>query len=481
MIQLAFVLVLIGLLFAVAFWRPWAGLVLLLATIPFNGFLLAVVATWLALDGNARTLAGAWHDGLALGVIAAAGVLVLRRRVVPERPVLALVGLVLVFGFASILVSPHLLTALYAYRTLYEPIALCGAIVILAREHGMSQRVAGQAGTAIVITGVITVLFAIWQVYVGGSGYLNLYYRTADGRLPAAYFSSMIAQPRAIGTFTSPNEFGAYAVLAIALVVVSGVLLASRRIRAWAFVGLAIGLLLTFSRSAWIGAAIAVGIGLVLSRGRLTDPRRWVASLDRAALARDLALPAIALVLGTGLILNSSGGMSFLAATVGGRDPSAASRVTTVANAIQGLIDPSAAPNATNPPSSGATPPGSGATGVLRPRVSLFGMGLGMAGPKSARFGQIGALDIVSSETWYVNYLLQVGIIGMLLLLALVLALGRRLWSARSRPWPIAAIAAGTGLAVGALAIPVVDEPSVAIPLWAIFGIALARAGGPGE
>lgn len=473
MIQVAGVTLLVAVLFALSLRRPWTGLVLLLALIPFNGFLLAVVAAWIGLDADARTILGAWHDGLALGVVAASVIVLARRREIPRGPVLTLVGLVLAFGLVGIAVAPFRLTAIYAYRTLYEPIALCAAITILARAHGLPDLVRGRAALAIVGAGVVAALFAIWQVYLGGVGFLNLYYRTSDGRLPAAYFSSLIAQPRALGTFNSPNEFGAYMVLAMTLVVVGGILAGSRRARAWAFVGLALGLLLTFSRSAWLGALIAVALGVVLSQPGLVHTRAWIRRFDRSSLILDLGIPVAALLMCTGLVLGSSGGASFLTATIQGRDPSSASRVETIANAIQGLIDPSPTPSST--PSSGSSPTGSSVP-RLQTRVSPLGMGLGMAGPKSARFGQIGALAIVSSETWYVNYILQAGIVGSLLLVALLVAIGWRLWRARKHPWPVAAIAAGAGLAVGALAIPVVDEPAVAIPLWSMLGIALVTA-----
>jgi hypothetical protein len=96
-----------------------------------------------------------------------------------------------------------------------------------------------------------------------------------------------------------------------------------------------------------------------------------------------------------------------------------------------------------------------------------------MAGAKSARFGQVAALDVLSSETWYVDYLFQAGYVGLLALIVLALAIARVLWIKRSIPVARAALAAAVGLAAGAVFIPVLDEPAVAIPLWALIGLGL--------
>ena len=67
-------------LFALAVVRPWFGLVVLLAGLPFNGLLLHVGAPQLALSGTGATMLAAWHDALAAGVIVAAGFHWLRTR-----------------------------------------------------------------------------------------------------------------------------------------------------------------------------------------------------------------------------------------------------------------------------------------------------------------------------------------------------------------------------------------------------------------
>ena len=102
-------------------------------------------------------------------------------------------------------------------------------------------------------------------------------------------------------------------------------------------------------------------------------------------------------------------------------------------------------------------------------------MGLGTAGPKSGRFGETAA-DFISSEMWYLNYLWQAGYLGLLALLALAAIIVRRLWRGRRNALSRAALAGTFGLAAGALFIPVLDEPTVAIPMWTLLALGLLAA-----
>jgi hypothetical protein len=101
-------------------------------------------------------------------------------------------------------------------------------------------------------------------------------------------------------------------------------------------------------------------------------------------------------------------------------------------------------------------------------------MGLGAAGPKSARFGEPSGGMGPTSEIWYIDFALQAGIIGLLALAGLVAVAAAGLWRRRMAPVAKAALALGFGLGAGAILIPVIDEPTVAIPLWALIGLGLA-------
>ncbi len=460
-------------LFAVAFVRPWLGLLLLLGLLPFNGLLLDVVGPGLHLSSTALTALAVWHDALAGGIVLAAGLRWLQRRSFNLNAVEIAALVVLACGAISLAISPHLQTALYAYRTLYEPICLAIAIAFLARTSKLSAHMPSRYALATVISGTVAAIYAIWQVYVGSFYYLNVHYRLVDGRLPSAYVATFIVQPRAIGSFHSPNEFGAFLMIALVLVATPGLILVRPALRAWAAAAVAFVLLLTFSRSSWVSLAVASAVLLAMlpvTRSRIATFLQGFATLKwwRVYFPPLLLFTALA---GTAAI--SSGLPQFVSGTLTGRDPSSAAHAAQISSLLGGTFLEGDGPTPTPGPS--FTPgPSSDSAGVAH--MSPFGMGLGTAGAKSARFGEVSASDIVNSETWYVDYLLQAGYVGLLALLGLTVLVARALWIKRRVPVARAALAAAAGLAVGAIFIPVLDEPTVAIPMWALIGLGLGVA-----
>ena len=460
------------LIFAVR--RPWIALVALLAGLPFNGFLLDVVAPALNIAPagslNRLALAG-WHDALAVGIVLASVWAVYRIRRLPRRTLEWLGVAVLAWGLVELVLAPGILAAVYSYRILYLPVALMLAVVVLAMTQGIPQWAPARAAGAIVGSGIIAAAFALWQVYVGGYGYLNTYYQASTG-LPAAYSSALVDQPRAIGTLHSPNEFGAYLVIAAAVALTPGILPLGR-FRPWVGALLGIALLLTFSRSAWV-AAIVSGLLVLL----MTGWRPRLAGIRRS-LARN-AVPLVVFFAATGLILTTSNGIAFIHATLTGSEPSAAVHIGAIDRVLTGG-------DKTPGPSPGSRPPSPGAEAEAQvgeaeaqvgERIVLtpLGGGLGTAGPKSARFTD--AEPIRHSEIWYLNYVAQVGLLGLALAGAFVGSMLLELWRQRWRPWPAVAMAVLVALGAGAIFIPVIDEPPVAGALWAILGLAIIHVRG---
>ncbi len=425
--------------------RPWAGLVLLLAGSPLNGFLANVVRRELHL-GEAHGIAlSAWHDVVLLGIVLAALLVVIRSR---RRPTLVegLVGAVLLVGLLYAVASPFRLAAAYSYRILYEPVALLGAIAILARADRLPDGLPRRAGLAIVGAAVVAALFTWWQVYAGGFMYLDLHYHDAGETLATAYTATFVHQPRGIGTFQGPNEFGAYLAISSVLLVVPGAIRLPLWARSWALAIIGLALLLSFSRSGWLSTGVGVAIGVALSRPQLPGRDRIRATVRSRRFFTQAGPPIVVACLLTVAIFTSSGAPSYVGGTVTGNEPSAGGRPASSAEAVRRI--------------------------ALRP----WGAGLGTAGPKSTRFGGQSAAPPFNSETWYLNYAVQIGLPGLAVSGALIVAIGTALWRGRRNPWARAAMAAGVGLGTGALFIPIVDDPSVAVPLWALAGIGLALA-----
>ena len=539
-------------LFVVAVARPWLGLLVLLAGLPFNGLFLHVVGSQLGLTGVTATMLAAWHDALAAGVIVAAGFHWLRTRPRAFGALELTTAVVLALGLDSVLVAEHLTTALYAYRTFFEPIALAVAVVVLGRGRRIPSGLPSRAALTIVISGVVASLFSFWQVYVGGFSFLGTFYRSEDGSLSDSYFATQITQPRAIGTFNSPNEFGAFLVIGLCLLCVTAAVPIRGRMRALISVPLGAALVLSISRSAWVSLMFA----LVLFAVTLPRKREQIVALGsrlrRPQWWRTFALPVALFVVLVTAIVSTSGLANFVGATLGGRDPSAAAHLAQLGQIAGGNIEnpaatdtppPSSTPAAATPagtapaktaPGASATPaktaPGASAppatpaattpaattpaaTSPAAPtaapcpppassvpsssspaptpsapvqglrfvdvcsevstgtHLEPFGMGLGAVGPKSGRFGE--PVVLINSEMWYLDYLWQAGYFGLFALFALAAVVVRRLWRGRAIPISRAALAVVVGLAAGALFIPVLDEPAVAIPMWTLAALGL--------
>jgi len=437
-------------LFLFAFRWPWRGLVVLLAVLPLNDFLIRIPSKLLNLDGSAPLVLAAWHDALALGVITAAAfacVVRLRRgERLPRIQLLdVLVAAVLGLGVVYIFVATHLLTAVYAYRTLYEPIVLLLGVVQLARLEGVPVTLPGRAALAMVAGGVAAALAAWPQVYLGGYSYLDRFYHPVGEALNPSYMSSWISQPRGVGTFNSPNEFAAYLAITLALLVAPGIFKLRPIVRTSCIVAVCLALLLSFSRSGWLSATAMLLVIAVLGRSKWPSPASIRQRLgDWRFVVPNGAVVATGLVLAASVVL-SSGAPQFVNATLRGNDASAAYRPTSLE------------------------------VGVTKLAAGPLGLGLGMAGPKSTRFGEVGSAPVAASEVWYLTYAMQVGVLGFLLLAALVAAIMIGLIRQRSLSWSRLALAVWIGIGIGAVFIPIVDDPDVAIPLWSVGAIALAQ------
>jgi hypothetical protein len=437
-------------LFAFALRWPWRGLVLLLAVLPFNAFLIYIPSHLLSLNDAASLVLAAWHDSLAGGMVLAAALAWIQRVRRGERfgrvqlfdvLVVAVLGL----GVVYIFVASHLLTAVYAYRTLYEPIVLMLAIVTLAGLEGIPAALPGRAALALAGGGVVAALTVWPQVYLGGFAYLDEFYHAAGEILSPSYIATMINQPRGVGTFNSPNEFGAYMALTLALLAAPGILRVPSAIRTSGIVAVCLALLLSFSRSGWLSAAAMLLLVGLMSRSKWPSLPAVRERLGNARFVIANGAPIAAGLILVVLVVLSSGAPKYVGTTIGGTDPSANYRPTSVA------------------------------AGVDQLRAGPLGLGLGMAGPKSTRFGEVGTAPVAASEVWYLTYAMQVGVPGLLLLAALVVTLMAALIRSRSVDWARLAIAVWVGLGLGAVFIPIVDDPAVAIPLWSIGGLALAQ------
>jgi hypothetical protein len=424
--------------------RPWLGIVALLGILPVNGALTQVVPRLLDLSDPAQLALAAWHDALVAGVVLAAAMSFLGGRRRRLDLVEWLIAAMLLVGAVYVAVSPVTFTAAYVYRVLYEPPLLLAAIVVLARTSGLPTWVPGRAAIALIGGTAVSAVFAWPQVYLLDFGYLQRFYTEPGGQIHHSFLATGLHQPRAIGLLHSPNEFGAALAIAIALVATPSVLQLRDWMRAWLLAVLGLALLLSFSRSGWLATLIAVAIGLWLSRRQLPGRASIMSGMRNPATVLRLGFPVVVGAVLTIAVFTTSGAAALVRATATGSDPSAGNRPVSVR------------------------------AGLVVVRDHPLGLGLGTAGPKAARFDESEGRPRILTETWYILYAIQVGVIGFGLLAVTALTILRRLWRDRLRPMSRVALGIVIGLGAGAVFIPVIEDPSVFTPLWAITGIALA-------
>ncbi len=134
-----------------------------------------------------------------------------------------------------------------------------------------------------------TYIFAAFAVAIIGSlGYLNAFSRASDMFAPIG---------RAQGTFKDPNVFGPFLILPLLMLSYSLLMEGIRLMRVVAFVGIALGLLLSFSRGAWVhfGVSAVVMLGLMFITAPDLRTRARLTLLSVLAIAAVVGLVAFAL------------------------------------------------------------------------------------------------------------------------------------------------------------------------------------------
>jgi hypothetical protein len=79
------------------------------------------------------------------------------------------------------------------------------------------------------------------------------------------------------------------------------------------------------------------------------------------------------------------------------------------------------------------------------------------------------------------DYVIQVGIPGLLALVAFLLIIARTLWRSRAHVLSRTAFAIALGPALGAVFIPILDDPAVAIPFWSVLALGVIAGRGQVE
>jgi len=243
---------------------------------------------------------------------------------------------------------------------------------------------------------------------------------------------------RVNSTLRGPNPLGAYAGIVLALLVAAAIRLKNRLSSSMIlggtilFVCSLVALWLSYSRSAAIGAAAAVGIVLGATVLRKLSKKAWIIS--------SVVLFALlgALVAGRD--------SSFVSNVLLHENPSGGSSVSSNDGHVESLRD-----------------------GAMRLVVQPFGAGIGSTGSASLSGP---APVIIENQFFFIAH--EAGWLGILLFMAIFVAIMIRLWKKRADWLALGVFASGVGLSVIGILLPVWADDTVSIVWWGLAAIVLA-------
>ena len=396
-----------------------AGLLVLVAVMPFHAFL----SVWGGHLFGHQGIIQAWKDILALALVASTGWYVVRNRYAAaalRQPVAYLIlAFAVVAGLVTVFTWPGLSAVAYGVKTDIEFLALFMVAYVVG-----STALTARLVRVIVMTGIVVAVIAALLSFALPPDFLARFGYGPDTILPFRLIGPAAYGIRTPATLGGPNQLGAYLIIPFCLGVA---VITMRRWLAPIIAILTLGIYVSFSRSAWIGAAIGA----------------WIAAL--AALSRRVALGITALsvlvaFMATLALFNWSGSQAryylFHAR------PGAAVSDDSTAQHLAAVQD----------------------AGV-RLAAHPFGMGLGSAGPASFQ-----TTRPVISEDYYLQIALETGVLGLVLFAGIIGAVGWKLYQARTHSVARGLLGALIGLSVANLFLHVWADSTTALVFWIAEG-----------
>jgi hypothetical protein len=454
LVAIAVCLLLLGIWSAL---HPYDALILLLGLLVFHSGAVHVLQNVFQMDSRLLLLLSSWKEVVIAGVVVAALVRFRRR---PFRPdfialvVIAFLGLIGIRVALDMVARVGLSDELLGARNASEFAILFLAVTILAPDVAWLRR----ASWVLVPLVLLAAEVGIVQLLFGFRFYNVLYH--APGEVLTSAFSAKfggLIVPRAVGTYTAPNEFGLGLVIYLVAILLplafTRLNSATRTLLAVAATLACLALALTYSRSAWLGVALAVPVVALLLRRPIA---RWVDAHRRRGMAhmRMMTMCLAAIVVLVGGVFVVSGGFRFLVTTLTGQEASAAGRPTSLSNGIEALLS------------------------------HPLGGGLTSAGPKAKSLNPTAVL----TENWYLVYGIQLGWLALAALCtfaaACLVSLARRVNATLTSidavtervAFQVGAIGALLAALGGALFIPALLDLPASLTVWTFVAVALVPA-----
>ena len=285
----------------------------------------------------------------------------------------------------------------------------------------------------LVVAGTLVAILGIIQVLLLPSDFLARFGYDEATISPATLIDDNPDLLRAFATLRGPNDFGAFLILPIVAVIAY-----SKRLPAWAVVTpmffMSWALVLSSSRSAWLGALAAIAVFASVYATKRLSRRSILSGLAALILVGVVGLyAAINLPILRMAIFHSSPGDSSL--TEGSTDDHLTATLS----------------------------------GIERVAASPFGCGPGCAGPASY-YGDNPKI----SENYFVQIAEEVGVLGLVLFAALLIVIGRRLFRlARSQILARVLLAVLAGHVIIGLLLHVWADDPLSMTWWLLIGAVL--------
>ncbi len=406
----------------------YGGLVVLIALMPFHAFF----TTYLGSLSRMGPVWQAWKEIVAL-VIAAVGAFYIFKHP-GNRPKLDrvnyLVAAIIVLALAVSLIRFGSLTAfIFGIKTDLMPLVIFVVAQVVASRFN-DQKVYN----LVVWPALIVALLAILQSFAITPEMLRTLGYNETTIIPAQYVDSATMVRRAFSSLGGPNQLGAYLILPITLV--TGRLVDKFDTKkAMILATLITGLYLTYSRSAWLGAALAILVTVFLGVKKSWRPKIIIA-----------------------VVIALTGGLLFVTSR----------NFCNPNNIVQYyLLHGSCSDNTLK--GSDQIRLKSLEGGVATVVENPLGKGLGAAGPASYY-----AAKSLITENWYLQIAIEIGLVGLILFLAFLgfnaISLLREGLSSQNLA-SISLFASIVGLASTNMFLHSFSDSTLAIVLFAILGI----------
>ena len=300
----------------------------------------------------------------------------------------------------------------------------------------------------VLISGMVVVLFGILQYLVLPNDALtHIGYSRENGVLPAFFIDDKPDLERAMSTLRDPNSLGSY--LIVIGMVAAGVMFATKRHRREYQMGLFLLLTLfclwfTFSRSALLGFMLASVVFVFFSENRLTH------------VLRKHRKPILLVTLVGSLLLVGS--------LYAARNTYLVQNVILHSDQSTVLEDPNELRIRFWQES------------VLAINLQPEGRGPGTAGLASIKNDKQGT---TLNENYYLQIGEEVGVLGLLLFLAILVIVARRLYWLRESELAVGLLAAFIGLAFTNFLVHIWSNEAVAYTWWGLAGLMLAKYAPP--